>query len=89
LMQQRQKAMLMTPTVSGLCRECIQIISPAPLTARVLAAGPTVTDLHRDSLSRVIHRARRFFAPGAAAEIWATFGPRLGNPLLAESMEVR
>jgi len=37
----------------------------------------------------VIHRARRFFAPGAAAEIWAAFGPRLGNPLLAESMEVR
>ena len=36
-----------------------------------------------------MHRARRFFAPGAASEIWAEFGPQLQNPLLAGSMEVR
>ena len=47
-----------------------------------------MSDLHRDSLSRVVHRARRFFAPGAASEIWAEFGPQLQNPLLAGSMEV-
>ena len=47
-----------------------------------------MSDLHRDSLSRVVHRARRFFAPGAASEIWAEFGPKLQNPLLAGSMEV-
>ena len=36
-----------------------------------------------------MHRARRFFAPGAASEIWADFGPKLQNPLLAGSMEAR
>lgn len=37
---------------------------------------------------QIVHRSRRFFAPGAAEEIWAEFSPALGNIFTPQFLEV-
>ena len=36
-------------------------------------------EARRDALVKVVHRGRRFFGPGAAAEIWAALQPMLDD----------
>jgi hypothetical protein len=40
-------------------------------------AGAGVCEARRRALVQVVHRSRRFFPPGSAAQIWAEFGPAL------------
>ena len=51
-------------------------------------AGPTVSEMYKDALTKVVHRSRRFFPAGAASEIWAEFRPDLQNIHRANIFEV-
>lgn len=58
---------------------CPKILSH--LTACVaIHAGAGVMEARRSSLVHILHRARRFFPLGSAAEIWAEFAPPLQDP---------
>ncbi|KAK9818405.1 hypothetical protein WJX72_012161 [[Myrmecia] bisecta] len=50
-------------------------------------AGPMIGEQARDALCKMVHRCRRFFPPGAAAEIWAEFSPALQNSHKAQANE--
>lgn len=47
-----------------------------------------MTEARREALVKVVHRGRRFFAPGAAAEIWAELRPLLDDDQKPECFEV-
>ena len=40
-------------------------------------AGPSIQENHKEAFMKLIRALRRFFAPGAAEEIWAFFRPKL------------
>ena len=49
----------------------------------------TVLESQRDALTKLVHRSRRFFPPGAAQEIWADFGPVIANVQHPDAYGVR
>lgn len=51
--------------------------------------GGGVAEARHQSLVTLVHRCRRFFPAGAAAEIWAQFAPALSDPQRPECFEVR
>lgn len=53
-----------------------------------LCAGGGVAEARHQALTTLVHRCRRFFPPGSAAEIWATFEPALADPQRPEAFEV-
>ncbi len=47
-----------------------------------------MSEARREALVKVVHRGRRFFPPGAAAEIWAELQPVLDDMQKPECFEV-
>lgn len=48
-----------------------------------------MAEARHSALTTLVHRCRRYFTPGAAAEIWAHFSPALADPQRPEGFEVR
>lgn len=51
--------------------------------------GGGVTEARHQALTTLVHRCRRFFPPGSAAEIWQHFGPALADPQRPECFEAQ
>lgn len=47
-----------------------------------------MAEARHQALTTLVHRCRRFFPPGSAAEIWAKFEPALADPQRPEAFEV-
>jgi hypothetical protein len=60
--------------------------SPGPAPA---PAGGGVAEARHQGLVTLVHRCRRFFPTGSAAEIWEQFSPALADPQRPECFEVR
>ena len=61
---------------------------PPYVPNRVCPAGGGVAEARHLGLVTLVHRCRRFFPRGSAAEIWAQFGPALADPQRPECFEV-
>lgn len=48
-----------------------------------------MAEARHQALTTLVHRCRRFFPAGSAAEIWGQFAPALADPQRPEAFEVR
>jgi hypothetical protein len=50
--------------------------------------GPSISENHKDYMSRLVRRLRRYFPAEAAGEIWREFRPALRSIHTPEAQEV-